>query len=66
MVKYDEPDTMPSHKSQETDTKECGKDGFNWIKIGPNTRHVWVVCDDLKGIGCQQPEFSRFLSIFCS
>ena len=36
----------------------CGTTGYLWTN---GKRHVWVVCDDKKGIGCSQPEFSKEL-----
>ena len=65
MVKYDmnNADTMTSYDSKDTSQKKCGTEEFKWVNIGtPNgTRHVWVVCNDFKGIGCSQPEFSKLL-----
>ena len=38
----------------------CGGEN-KWINISttPNNRHVWVQCDDQKGLGCAQLEFSK-------
>ena len=55
-IKYDGNYPLDAYKSGQS--KTCGTTGYLWSN---KTRHVWVVCNDFKGIGCSQPEFSKYL-----
>ena len=55
-IKYDGNNPLAAYDSSQT--KTCGTTGYLWSN---KTRHVWVVCNDFKGIGCSQPEFSKEL-----
>ena len=56
-IKYDGSNTMGAYKTG--DDVKCGTSKYKWINNGK--RHVWVECNDLKGIGCSQMEFSKVL-----
>ena len=58
MVKYDVKNIMTTYQSKDTNSKTCGTTGYLWTN---DVRHVWVVCNDKLGIGCAQPEFSKYL-----
>ena len=60
-VKYDGSYAMDPYKPG--DNVACGQAKYPWINIGtPNaTRHAWIECDAVFGIGCSQAEFSRDL-----
>ena len=55
-ITYDGNYPLDAYDSSQT--KTCGTQGYLWSN---KTRHVWVVCNDIKGIGCSQPEFSKEL-----
>ena len=52
---------MTTYDTQSGTLPKCGESGYKWIGIGsvPRNRVVWIVCNDVEGIGCAQHEFSQ-------
>ena len=61
MITYEGQKPLKAYDSHTNPKPECGEKGYEWINISsnPNNRVVWVVCNDVTGIGCAQHEFSQ-------
>ena len=59
------PHKMKSYNLQTVNfsSLKCGSDDYKWIGLGhkPNTRQVWILCNDQLGVGCKQHEYSMNL-----
>ena len=57
-VSYEGSNKMNPYNSGES--VKCGSSGYSWINIGYSnkTRQGWIVCNDQKGLGCAQHEYS--------
>ena len=60
-VTYEGVNKMTTYDTQSGTLPKCGESGYKWIGIGsvPRNRVVWIVCNDVEGIGCAQHEFSQ-------
>lgn len=63
-VKYDNNNQMKDYEYVTPDNIKCGSTNYSWINIGtnPGDRHVWVLCNDEEGVGCQLTEYSLYLN----
>ena len=63
-VTYDNNNKMKNYNYVQPSDIECGTKNYPWINIetDPGDRHVWIQCNDQEGIGCQQQEYSLYLS----